>query len=235
MPFQPIKRSAISEDVTLHIMELIRSGELRPGDRLPAERQLAESLGVSRVSLREGLRTLAFMNILDVRTGDGTYISSLDSQELIEPLTFVVELNSQTFQELAQARRLIEPFLAAQAARNISDEELAELNCCLERMKAAGEDYEQVVQQDMELHRLIALAGQNTFLYRFITTLSAVVMQRPIVIHEPAWFAHTWHTHFLIVDALNRREPEAAAAAMAAHLDELAVSIKQGTEPPSPR
>ncbi|MCB0005370.1 MAG: FadR family transcriptional regulator, partial [Anaerolineales bacterium] len=138
MPFQPIKRSAISEDVTLHIMELIRNGKLRPGDKLPAERQLAESLGVSRVSLREGLRTLAFMNILDVRTGDGTYISSLDSQDLVEPLTFVLDINTQTLQELAQARRLIEPYLAAEAARHITDEELAELNCSLAQMKSAG-------------------------------------------------------------------------------------------------
>ena len=230
MPFQPIKRSAISEDVTLHIMELIRDGKLRPGDRLPAERQLAESLGVSRVSLREGLRTLAFMNILDVRTGDGTYISSLDSQELVEPLTFVLNLNTQTMRELAQARRLIEPFLAAEAARNITDKELAELNCSLEQMKAAGEDYELVVQQDMELHRLIARAGQNTFLYRFITTLSALVMQRPIVIREPDWFEHTWHMHELIVAAINRHDPDAAAAAMAAHLDELADSIQLDSE-----
>ncbi|MCB0027870.1 MAG: FadR family transcriptional regulator, partial [Anaerolineales bacterium] len=153
MPFQPIKRSAISEDVTLHIMELIRNGKLRPGDKLPAERQLAESLGVSRVSLREGLRTLAFMNILDVRTGDGTYISSLDSQDLVEPLTFVLDINTQTLQELAQARRLIEPYLAAEAARHITDEELAELNCSLAQMKSAGEDYALVVQHDMELHR----------------------------------------------------------------------------------
>lgn len=228
MPFQPIKRSAISEDVTLHIMELIRNGKLRPGDKLPAERQLAESLGVSRVSLREGLRTLAFMNILDVRTGDGTYISSLDSQDLVEPLTFVLAINSQTLQELAQARRLIEPYLAAEAARNITDEELAELNCSLAQMKAAGEDYSLVVQHDMELHRLIARAGQNTFLYRFITTLSALIMQRPVVVHDPGWFEHTWQIHELIVAAINRHDPEAAAAAMASHLDELAVSIKQG-------
>ena len=230
MPFQPIKRSAISEDVTLHIMELIRNGKLRPGDKLPAERQLAESLGVSRVSLREGLRTLAFMNILDVRTGDGTYISSLDSQDLVEPLTFVLDINTQTLQELAQARRLIEPYLAAEAARHITDEELAELNCSLAQMKSAGEDYALVVQHDMELHRLIARAGQNTFLYRFITTLSVLIMQRPVVVHEPGWFEHTWQTHELIVSAINRHDPEGAAAAMAAHLDELAVSIKQGSQ-----
>ena len=234
MPFQPIKRSAISEDVTLHIMELIRNGKLRPGDKLPSERQLAESLGVSRVSLREGLRTLAFMNILDVRTGDGTYISSLDSQELVEPLIFVLELNNQTVQELAQARRLIEPYLAAQAARNITDEELVELNRCLSRMESVTGDYDGIVQQDMELHRLVAQAGQNTFLYRFITTLSTLVMQRrPVFVRDPDWFPRTIAAHRRIVEAINQRDPVAAEAAMAAHMDELSLEIREGGPPSS--
>ena len=226
MPIKPIKRSAISEDVTLRIMSMIRNGELRPGDKLPSERQLAEAFGVSRVSLREGLRTLAFMKVLDVRTGDGTYVSSLDAQELVEPLTFVIELSQRTLFELVQARQLIEPFLAEQAALHASDDEIAQLRGCLALMEVSGEDYPQMVESDKELHRLIAEAAQNAFLYRFITTLSALVMKRrPEFQRDKDWVPRTIKMHRAIVEAIAARDASAAKKAMVAHLAELAAEI----------
>src|SRR5205085_11203154 len=121
----PEKNGLMAEQVVIQVREMIREGELRPGDRLPPERELSKRLGVSRASLRHGLRFLAAMGVLTSRHGSGTYIAdgppALDS----EPLRMLAELHRFTPNEMFQARKLLEVGLAGLAATNAGDEHLA--------------------------------------------------------------------------------------------------------------
>src|ERR1700742_1670826 len=106
---------------------MITSGALLAGDRLPREADLATDLGLSRSSLREAVRALSLVRILDVRQGDGTYVSSLAADTLLDALSFIVEFpHDASVLELLEVRRILEPAASAQAATRITDDALAE-------------------------------------------------------------------------------------------------------------
>src|SRR5882672_12110995 len=107
---------------------MITSGELKPGDRLPREADLAQRLGLSRNSLREAVRALALIRVLDVRQGDGTYVTSLEPALLLDALTFVVDFHrDDTVLEFLEVRRILEPAATALAAQRMTDEQVARL------------------------------------------------------------------------------------------------------------
>src|SRR5262245_41909993 len=117
---------------------MIRSGELSPGDRLPPEHELAERLGVSRGSLREAVRALSQINVLDVRRGDGTYVTSLAPSELLSGMVFAMELlQSQGLEEVVEVRRLLLPPAAALAAQRVTKEQLAKMHAVVEQLEQA--------------------------------------------------------------------------------------------------
>src|SRR6478736_9149267 len=119
---------ALTDEAILRIKEMIVSGQLGPGDRLPREPDLAEELGLSRNSLREAVRALALMNILDVRQGDGTYVTSLNPDLLLDALTFVVDFHrDDSVLEFLRVRRILEPAAAAMAAQQIDETAVAAL------------------------------------------------------------------------------------------------------------
>ena len=119
---------ALTDEAILRIKAMIVSGQLKPGQRLPPEAALADQLGLSRNSLREAVRALALINILDVRQGDGTYVTSLEPQLLLDALTFVVEFHrDDSVLEFLRVRRILEPAAASMAALTIGPSELAAL------------------------------------------------------------------------------------------------------------
>jgi GntR family transcriptional regulator, transcriptional repressor for pyruvate dehydrogenase complex len=122
--FGTFARDAIPERITQRIISLIREEHLKPGDKLPPERELASMMQVSRPSLREALRALSLLNIIEIRQGDGTYVSSLTLELLIEPLDLILMLDHSTIQQLFEARKKLEVGIAALAAERITTEEL---------------------------------------------------------------------------------------------------------------
>src|SRR4029079_14490017 len=126
---------AVTDEAIEKIKGMIVSGTLRPGDRLPKESELAADLGLSRNSLREAVRALALMRILDVRQGDGTYVTSLDPQLLLETLSFVVDFHrDDTVLEFLAVRRILEPAATAMAAARIGERQLDALAVRLDRL-----------------------------------------------------------------------------------------------------
>ena len=144
---------SVTDEAIERIKEMIISKELRPGDRLPREADLAERLGLSRSSLREAVRALSLVRILDVRRGDGTYVTSLDASLLLDALSFVIELHQdRSMLDLLEARRLLEADAAALAAQRRAPEHLAELRALIDAMTAcAGVD--EFVENDMAFHQ----------------------------------------------------------------------------------
>src|SRR4051795_13242274 len=152
---------AITDEAIEKIKGMIVSGELRPGDRLPKEADLAAQLGLSRNSLREAVRALSWVRILDVRQGDGTYVSSLDSEVLLGALSFVVDLHRDNdVMHILEARRVLEAAAAALAALSAREEELVELRRLIDEAAACA-TIEEFVDNDLEFHRRVALASRN--------------------------------------------------------------------------
>ena len=168
------RRSAgVTDDAIERIRELVASGAWGPGTRLPREVDLAKQLGLSRNSLREAVRALSQARVLEVRQGDGTYVSSLDPGELLEPtLSATHLLQGRTVLELFEVRRMLEPEAAALAAQRADAEVSGALAVELERMVAAGDRPDDLVEADAAFHDVIARAPGNGVLRALLRSLS---------------------------------------------------------------
>ena len=147
---------ALTDEAIEKIKAMIVSGTLRAGDRLPREADLAAELGLSRSSLREAVKALSLVNILDVRRGDGTYVTSLQPPLLLEALSFIVDFHRDgTVLEFLQVRRILEPEATAMAAERITPAEIDGLRGLLDSL---GDDpgVEDLVANDLEFHRRIS-------------------------------------------------------------------------------
>jgi GntR family transcriptional regulator, transcriptional repressor for pyruvate dehydrogenase complex len=223
-------REQLPERIASRLLSLISERQLRPGDRLPAERELAAAMQVSRPSLREALRALAMVNIVEIRQGSGTYISSLKPELLVEHLDFVFALDDSTFTELLEARQMLEPSIAAAAAERAAEEDLARLRACIERAAAAVDDPDAFLEADLELHAAITAAAHNQIMGRFMASLTRLGMaSRRRTVALPGVRARSLHDHRALVDALLRRDAAAAAAIMQEHLEHIHETLAEST------
>lgn len=159
------------------IKEMIVSGELAPGDRLPPEKELSERLGLSRNSLREAVKALEVSRVLDVRRGDGTYVTSLEPRLLLEAISFVIDLHdSRALLEIFAVRRALEAEATAIAAQRATAEDVATLTASIESV-AGGSDIEALVEHDVMFHRhIIQLAG-NQYLASLLEGLTSATLR----------------------------------------------------------
>ncbi|MFJ3286529.1 FadR/GntR family transcriptional regulator [Streptomyces sp. NPDC086669] len=211
---------AVTDEAIEKIKGMIVSGALRPGDRLPKESELAAALGLSRNSLREAVRALSLMRILDVRQGDGTYVTSLDPQLLLEALSFVVDFHrDDTVLEFLAVRRILEPAATAMAAARIGERQLDALAVRLDRLGDAP-SVEELVASDLEFHRGIAVAAGNSVLCSLLDGLSGPTTRARIwrgLTQEDA-VARTLREHRAILAALRDRDAEAARSWATVHI-----------------
>jgi GntR family transcriptional regulator, transcriptional repressor for pyruvate dehydrogenase complex len=219
-PFGTVTREAVPQQIVSRLLDLIQQRHLGPGERLPAERELAATMGVSRSSLREALRALTVLGVTEMRHGTGTYVSSLSPELLVRPLSFVLSLSDGGFEQLFEARKIVEPAMAALAAERIDDAALDRLDALAARAAAALDDEEAFMVADVELHDTIRLAAGNAILGRFMESIAALgLASRQATNPSRSLRAQSVEDHRAIVAALRRREPEAAATAMRSHLE----------------
>lgn len=199
---------------------MILSGELTAGDKLPPEKELSEKLGLSRSSLREAVKALEIIRVLDVRQGDGTYVTSLEPQLLTEAVSFIVDLHrDSTILEIFEVRRALEPAAAALAADRITAEQLAELQ---QSMVGVNEQtpVEDLVQHDLEFHSIIASATGNGYLLSLLDGLSSRTVRARIwrgLTQERA-VSRTLSEHAAITEALQRGDADLARALVTVHI-----------------
>jgi len=230
MAFGIIERRVLSEGIVARLLSLIKQKELRAGDKLPPERELADMMGVSRPSLREALRALSMMNVVEIRQGTGTYVTSLEPGLLVEHLDFVFSLDDSTFVKLFEARKLLEVGMVAMAAQRITDEEIAGLEACLAKSIESVEDHEAFLQADLELHEKITEAARNPILARMMaTTIRLGLASRRRTVEIAGVPEQALRDHRAIVIALKARNPEAARQVMLTHLDNLEQQLKRLT------
>jgi GntR family transcriptional regulator, transcriptional repressor for pyruvate dehydrogenase complex len=155
---------SLTSKAIAQIRELIQSGELKPGSKLPPEQELATALGVGRNLLREAVQALVAMHVLEVRRGSGTFVTSLEPKELLQGVGAAVELlRGDTLLEVIEVRRLFEPVATALAATRITPEQLAAVKEHLDAMRAAADNVELLNYHDAAFHReVIAATGNET-------------------------------------------------------------------------
>ncbi len=211
---------AVTDEAIEKIKGMIVSGALGPGDRLPKEADLATDLGLSRNSLREAVKALSLINILDVRQGDGTYVTSLEAPLLLEALSFIVDFHrDDKVLEFLAVRRILEPAAVAMAAGRATAEQVARLRELLDRL---GEqpDVDSLVANDLEFHRQINALSGNSVLCSLLDTLSAPTARARV------WRGLTQHNaiertlaeHRAILDALAANDPETARSWATVHI-----------------
>lgn len=223
---------ALTDEAITKIKEMIVSGALKPGGRLPREADLAEELGLSRNSLREAVRALALINILDVRQGDGTYVTSLGPERLLDALNFVVEFHQDdSVLEFLRVRRILEPEAASIAASRIDPETIASLQDLLNQSSPESST-EDLLKIDVEFHRQIGVASGNSVLASLLEGLSAPTNRARIWRGrtQPGAYERTVREHQAIVDALASGEPGLAHAAMYMHVTGVEMWLRTARE-----
>jgi len=211
---------AVTDEAIEKIKERIVSGVLHPGDRLPREADLAADLGISRNSLREAVGALSLMNILDVRQGDGTYVSSLKPNLLLEALSFILECRQDdSVLHFLEVRRILEPYSAAMAAARITSAEVSELR---QHTAAVSSDtpIDDLVQYDLEFHARVAMCSGNPVLAALIKNMSGATTRVRIWrgVTQADTLTRTISEHSAIIDALADGEPEIASARTVVHI-----------------
>jgi GntR family transcriptional repressor for pyruvate dehydrogenase complex len=200
---------------------LILSGELAPGARLPPENELAAQLGISRGSVREAVRALVDAQMVSVKRGDGTYVTSLEPEQLLRSIVFAGELaRDETVLDVVEVRRLLEPGATRLAAERITERELGVLGKLLTSMSDSSQDVERFVQLDAEFHNKIAEASGNTWLISILQGLAAPTIRarRQRIAVNYAVTGLTIRQHEDIFQALTERDGALAEAAALAHV-----------------
>jgi GntR family transcriptional regulator, transcriptional repressor for pyruvate dehydrogenase complex len=213
------RKKRLYDEIVHKIERMVERGELKVGDRLPAERHLARTFKVSRNCIRQAIQALAQRGLLESRRGDGTYLCAPDPSVLIDSLASVIEAQREFLKEILEFRLLLEPQIAALAARNISREELDRLKvivCDQERKSLAGIDDGGL---DAAFHMLLAQACQNRVIRQVAGTVNGILNEtRSESLQSEARRRVSIVGHLRIIDALEARSPQAAFRAMREHI-----------------
>lgn len=223
-----IKREALPEQIVRQLVGLVKAGHLKPGDRLPAERTLAEELGVGRPTLREALRALQLLGILDIRHGGGVFVAALEPDTLLGPLHLFLALDRHQLSTILEARKVIEgallafvaPLIDADAIRAL-EANLAGFEEVITGPRAGGPDVERINALAEEFRAIIEAAAGNPILTRAVKSLDvlgAAMRQRLI---SGGSVDRLLDNHRRIVEALIHHDSLAAQRALEAHIDYL--------------
>lgn len=211
---------AVTDEAILRIKAMIVSGDLQPGDRLPPEKELSESLGLSRSSLREAVKALEVIRILDVRRGDGTYVTSLEPKLLLEAMSFIVDLHRDTsILELFAVRRILEPAAAAMATARATTEDVARLRRLLADIDSHT-SVDDLVAHDLVFHRSLCELSGNTYLTSLLDSLSSSTLRARVWrgLTEQSSVERTLAEHRAIVGALAAGDVDLVRSHVTVHI-----------------
>jgi GntR family transcriptional repressor for pyruvate dehydrogenase complex len=216
---EPIKSTRIYEEIVRQVRLLIGEGRLKSGDRLPPERDLAEQFRVSRTSVREALRALESRGLVEIRAGEGAFVRDISVDALVEPLALVILPHREAVGELFEARRLLEPAIAALAARRATPEEIAEMERILDEQAREVAHGRTGVTQDSAFHAALAGGAHNRAISRIVNALMDLLTQsREESLQTPGRPQQSHQDHRGILEAIRQRDEVAAHRAVVDHL-----------------
>lgn len=220
---EPNKTTKVYEQVIEQIKSKIKSGEIKKGDKLPSEREMAELIGVSRTSVREAIRALEVVGLVESKQGAGNYIKTNFDNSLFEPLSVMFMLQESSVQEMYDLRETLELECAKLSAKNIEDNELALLTAIVDRMYLAGSE-EESLELDIKFHYLIAKASRNVLLINMLDVISQLMDEfiqksRMQILHEGNTKESLLEIHENLLRALKCRDESKVCNAMKEHFD----------------
>jgi GntR family transcriptional repressor for pyruvate dehydrogenase complex len=219
--FDVIRRNKVYEEVAQQIERLILK-KLRPGDKLPSERELAEMLHVSRSSIRDAIRGLELMGLVEPRQGAGTIVREVSSELVTNPFASALKRRRELVSELLDFRKMLEPPLAARAATHASADEISEMEDILRRQEQKQVKGEAAVAEDAEFHYSVALASGNSVVLKVLDILMDLLRdtrERSLQVDGRAQKSLAGHRR--IMAAIKHHDAEAAKAAMRRHIEDV--------------
>jgi len=220
---EPIKKTRIPEEVADRIRVLVLDGTFPPGRPLPPERVLAERFGVSRGSIRDALRILEMIGLLETRHGQGTYPRELTVERLVVPLASVMAYRQDLRDELMDVRRMFEPAVARAAALRATEEDFADLDRILEAQRQKLKTHRSAIVEDSAFHATLARSTRNRVIVSIMATLNDLLVEsRAQSLRQKGRPARSIEGHEAVVAALRLRDADGAAKAMYNHIDQIA-------------
>ena len=229
-----IKRKRLYEDIVQQIQELIREGTLKPGDRLPPERELAERLQVSRSSLREAIRALELQGVVVSRPGAGTFINTSSVQDLVSTIASCLSSEQSDLSDIFEMRRLLEPQITALAVERATVANVRRMAKTLQDQERQIGQGQTGMEGDTAFHFAIAEATHNSALVRVFTTIADTIRRsRDLSLQTPGRPQRSLDSHREILKKILERDMEGAREAMAHHIAAVEpVVLPEGTEVP---
>ncbi|MGD9092868.1 MAG: FadR/GntR family transcriptional regulator [Anaerolineales bacterium] len=214
--FNQLEKSTYPQLIAERVRRLITEQHLYSGDRLPSEREMAEQFGVSRSSIREGIKLLAAQGLVETRTGDGIYVTDDLTTSVLQPVSWAISLIDTDYSDFVETRMILEPTVAALAALRASEEDKRQMLETIHRLEASLGDQEKVVEADMDFHLVIAKSVGNQLLFETMVGIQRLL--RPILSSTPLELEYqklALQEHKDIFEGIQRGDAAAAREAMA--------------------
>lgn len=231
---KPNARTSLSDGIVEQVVDLISRDVLKPGDRLPSERELCKRLGVGRSSLREALRSLAVMGIIDGRVGDGTFVSNSNKRYLEKTLQWGLLLDRKRVQDLIETRLMLESHTAFLAAQRVTPENIGAIEETLHGMEASIAQPDKYLEFDLQFHLTIARSTENSILYSLLSMIRGYLQEwikgslaEPSTDGTDTRAKLSLLEHQKILDALRKGEPDQAQQAMTEHILSSSVDLQR--------
>jgi len=219
---EPVRKTKVYAEVAAQIQRLIADGRLKPGDRLPPERELAEVFGVSRSSVRDAIRVLETQGLVEPRHGEGTVVRQIPVDAIVRALADALTPTKGATADLFDMRKILEPPLARAAAYRATPDDVRALEEILERQARRVRAGEIAIEEDNAFHYLIATAAKNQVVLRTIDVVMDLLRESRVrSLQGPGRSEKSLEGHRRILDAIRRRDPEGAAEQMRAHIEEI--------------
>lgn len=229
--YQKIERERLYEGVAGHIEELVSSGELRPGDKLPAERELGERLGVGRGVVREAVKVLAERGLVSVEPGRGTFVIELGRDLISQHLARLFRMGVHRHTHLNEVRRILEVEIASLAAQRAKTENIEKMYQALEEMDENMTSPEAFIEADLAFHSALSEATQNEVLPLLLEPIVDLLRaSRRLIFQVPGAPARGQGWHRRIYEAVRNGDVDAARECMAAHMEQVRVDAKRGED-----
>ncbi|MGA2315027.1 MAG: FadR/GntR family transcriptional regulator [Thermodesulfobacteriota bacterium] len=227
--FKSIKHTKVSDEIVNQIKSLISDGILKPGDRLPPERELVNQFGVSRPSLREALNSLVAMGFLELK-GKRTYIKSVASESVQNPLSLLIKADTQKIFDLIEVRKALEAWGAFHAAQRATEEDIKRLESIIKEMKKAFDEGRSWEKQDADFHLALAQTTHNTIQTHIMSTIYDLLRESVArVFRDRAKVKKLLDHHYRIFSAIKNHSPDKAREKTLEHLNYVESEVKAST------
>jgi GntR family transcriptional repressor for pyruvate dehydrogenase complex len=229
--FKTIKQIRVSDEIVNQMKNLISEGTLKPGDQLPPERELIKEFGVSRPTLREALKSLAAMGFLEVKQAKRTFVKSMISERMQDPLSLLIKTDTQKIFDLIEVRKAMEAWSAFHAAQRATEDDIKQLESIIEEMKTAFEKGRNWEKEDADFHLAIAQATHNTIQTHIMSTIYDLLKESVArVFTDRAKVKKLLQQHYRIFTAIKNHSAEKARDRTLEHLDYVDSEVKAFTQ-----